>query len=277
MSRRPELCANALPLAEHVAPEHAIAARKYFEARRNPDGLLRSTWNTVEYAINRNISIGPEIRAYDFEHSQSLINMILRDPKTHQDVRLGALVLSTYIPVFKKRSNDELPDSEDCQAIYESLGAAIRYLQPLSIDEPPQWRMAESAVLALSARTKQPDLLLYPTSPREENSLDGSINHDSYFMDTNGKIPIQQKLIRTDRAYDEWITILTLQPLMERGLRKCKMSDVADLSEQVNYLLSLIVAETSGERLSDDELIFLNHLSSAVASHRWKRQKAAAA
>ncbi len=268
-----ELCIEAQPLAEHVLAEQATAARKYYEARRNPDGVLRSTWNTVEYATNLQIPVSREVREYDFEHAQGLIHMILQHPNTHQDVRLGALVLSSYIPLFKKRSLNEAVTVGDCQSIYESLGGAMRYLQPLVVDQPPQWRMAESAVLALSARTRQPDLLLYPTSPREENSLNGSLNHDSYFMDMNQKIPIQQKLIRTNRSYDEWITILTLQPLVEGGLKKARYPQMESLAEQINYLLSVIIAETNGERMTRDELAFLNHLSAAVASHRWKKRE----
>ncbi len=268
-----EFCVEAQPLAEHLLAEHATAARKYYEARRNPEGVLRSAWNTVEYATNQHIPVGPEVREYDFEQAQVLIHMILQHPNSHQDVRLGALVLSSYIPLFKKRSKNQIASPEDCQSVYESLGGAMRYLQPLVVNQPPQWRMAESAVLALAARTRQPDLLLYPTSPREENSLNGSLNHDSYFMDMSQKIPIQQKLIRTDRLYDEWITILTLQPLVEGGLRKARYPEMESLAEQINYLLSVIIAETNGEQMTRDELAFLNHLSAAVASHRWKREK----
>lgn len=261
------------PLAEHIPPTDITASRRHFERRRNPEGLLRSTWNQVEYALNQNIDIDPAVREYDFEHAQCLISMVLQHPEAHQDSRLGALVLSSYIPLFKKRGALEEVTPEDCVAVYESLGAIMRYLNPLAPDETPHWRMAETAVLTLSARTRQPDLLLYPTSPREENSTEGQFNHDSYFVSNDGKVPIQQKLIRTDKAYDEWITVLTLQPLVERGLRKTQQSDINGLTDQINYLLSLIIAETSGQAMDKDEVSFLNYLSAAVASHRWKRER----
>lgn len=261
------------PLAEHVEPAFAAREMQRYETRRNPEGLFRSAWNYAEYALNQRVESSEEVRQLYFESAQNLIGMVLNHSNTHQDVRLGALVLSSYLPLFQKRSNEESISPDDCLDMYYSLGSAMQHLQPLELDHPPQWRMAETAVLALAARTLQPDLLLYPTSPREETSSNALLNHDSYFYTGDDKIPIQQKLIQTNKSYDEWITILTLQPLVEKGLRKVHESSPQTLSDQVNYLLSLIIAETAGEELCRDERKFLNYLSQAVVSHRYKPQQ----
>lgn len=262
------------PLAEDLEPAFIAREMQRYETRRNPEGLFRSAWNYVEYGLNQRITYDDDVRLYQFDHAQNLLGMTLKHPKTHQDVRLGVLVLSSYIPLFAKRSFDSEVSSHDCKEIYQSLGEAMRFLQPLDVDMPPQWRMAETAVLALSARTSNPELLLYPTSPREETSSNASMNHDSYFTEGKEKIPIQQKLIRTDKSYDEWITVLTLQPLIERGLRKSKASEPSELTDQLNYLLSLIITETSGSVVSREEKRFLDTMSSAVASHRWAQDRA---
>ena len=256
------------PLAEYMEPSFVTSEMKHYETRRNPEGLFRSAWNHAEFGLNKNVACDDVVRKYYFEHAQYLLGRTLDHPDVHQDVRLGALVLSSYMALFQKRSTDQHIGAEDCYDIYMSLGKAMSYLQPLEVDRSPQWRMAETAVLALSARTLQPDLLLYPASPREEASLESSLNHDSYFYTPEEKIPIQQKLIQTDKEYDEWITILTLQPLVEKGLRRARAAQPVALVDQVNLLFALIVADTNGEELAKDEKSFLDYLSQAVVAHR---------
>lgn len=265
-----ELLANMpRPLAEHVQPELASAAVRLYETKTQPSGLLRSAWHHVEMGLNQG---GPKADEANemFRTGQQLIAMILRNPNAHQDTILGAFTLSTYLPLLRKRCIEETITEEDCGDIYKSLGAAMSYLKPLAIDEPPQWRMAEVGVLALSARTHQPWLLLYPTSPREESSKTQALNHDSYFYEEGGKAPLQQKLLPTQKIYDECITVLTLQPIVDKALRAVGGVAPDSLSEKVNYLLSLIIAETSGQKLNRNETKFLNYMSEAVAAHHYR-------
>ncbi len=254
------------PLAEDVDQALAKAALRKYETKKNPSGFLRSAWNYAEYALNSKGSEKSELEEY-FHTSQLLTAMVLIDPKTHQDVALNALTLSTYLPLFEKRSDDREITHDDCKGIYRSLGSAMQYLRPLDVDEPPQWRMAEVAILALSARARQPHLLMYPTSPREESSGIQELNHDSYFYDGTGKIPIQQKLLPTQKVYDEYINIMTVQPLLDLALKKNGESAPASLADKVNYLLSLIISESTGTTLSRDEAKFLNNMTEAVVAH----------
>ena len=254
------------PLAEDVDQTLAKAALRKYESKKNPSGVLRSAWNYAEFALNSRGSNRSELEEY-FHTSQLLTAMVLMDPKTHQDVALNAFTLSSYLPLFEKRSDDREITYGDCENIYRSLGSAMQYLRPLNVDEPPQWRMTEVGVLALSARARQPHLLLYPTSPREESSGIQELNHDSYFFDASGKIPIQQKLLPTQKIYDEYINIMTVQPLLDLALKKNGESAPATLADKVNYLLSLIIAESTGQDLSRDEIKFLNTMTEAVVAH----------
>ena len=249
-------------LDQHVA----LAALKQFETRRNPSGLLHSAWSNAEYALNMKDSDRGE-RDEFFHTSRLLTSMALAHPKVRQETALNSLTLATYLPVFTKRASDIEVSSEDCDDVYRSLGQAMGYLRPLTVNEPPQWRMVEVASLALSARSHQPQLLLYPASPREEATATSPLNHDSYFLDTNGKIPVQQKLIPTQKIYDECIQVLTMQPLLDKAHRKSGKTDKGELGEQVNHLLSLIVAEASGVEMERDELTFLNVMTEAVVAH----------
>jgi hypothetical protein len=261
-----ELNRTPAPLAEHIDQALAKAALHKYESKKSPSGVLRSAWNYAEFALNSRGSERSELEEY-FHTSQLLTAMVMMDPKTHQDVALNALTLSTYLPLFEKRSDDREVTNADCENIYRSLGSAMQYLRPLRVDEPPQWRMTEVGILALSARARQPHLLLYPTSPREESSGIQALNHDSYFFDTNGKIPIQQKLLPTQKVYDDYINIMTVQPLLDIALKKSVDSGPATLADKVNYLLSLIIAESTAQKLSRDEIKFLNAMTEAVVAH----------
>ena len=263
----------ARPLAEVVALNAADAAVKHYEVRRTPAGLLHSAWVHTEYALNQECS--PQAASYYIETAQMLIGNIINkgdliaDQKVCQDTILHSLVLSTYIPLFMARKEKKVIQNSDCRMAYESLGKALQYLQPLEVDEPPQWRMTETAVLALSARIGRPDLLLYPASPREEGSEVDAYNHDSYFHSHDNKLPVQQKLLPTPCEYDEDITILTLDPLITKAMRATSELNERNwtIAEKVNLLLGRIVADTAGVGLSRKEERFLNVLTRAVAAH----------
>ena len=254
------------PLAEDLDQQLASAALKKYETRKNPNGLLHSAWSYAEYALNAR-EVRQSGREEHFHTSRLLTSMVVNHPKVGQDTLLGALTLTTYVPLFSKRAFEEEIDSKDCEDVYRSLGLAMNYLRPLAIDEPPQWRMAEIGVLALSARSRQPKLLMYPTSPREETSEIQALNHDSYFYDERGKIPIQQKLLPTQKIYDDCIKILTLEPLLDKAFKKNRDAVNTTLSQKVNYLLSLIVSEVSDVELNRDEVAFLNAMTEAVVAH----------
>ncbi len=255
----------ARPLAEEVSADIVSEAVERYTARRTPAGFLHSAWHHVEYAMNKDC---PEIAApYYLESAEYLIGKIIVKPEAHQDTKLGALILSTYMPVLSKRAGEESVEKEDCESVYRSMGYALRFMRPLNLDEPPQWRMVEAATLALSARIGRPELLLYPSSPREEQSREQEFNHDAYFYTGTDKIPIQQKIQATQKTYDECITMLTIDPIIDKALRTTRQSSERSLSDKINYLLALIVAETANEKISRQERRFLNILTQAIAAH----------
>ena len=260
-------------LAEELSPELAYASMMRYGTRRTPEGRLQSAWNHAEFALSRSSRIDEELRRVYIEYAQALLGDIIASPKSHSDTQLGAFVLSSYLPCLQKRALGEAIDPTDCQDTYLSLGAAIKYLQPLSVEEPPQWRMAEVAILAASARMRRPELLLYPGSPREEASPVAQYNHDGYFLVDSTKLAIQQKLTPSDRDYDDSITILILEPILRRACKKAGLSEAASTSEQLNHALSLIVAEAHSHELTSSEQALLNHLSSAVAHHRFAAER----
>jgi hypothetical protein len=68
-------------------------------------------------------------------------------------------------------------------------------------------------------------------------------------------------------VYDECIKIMTVQPLLDLALKKSGEQIPASLADKVNYLLALIISETSGATLSREEAKFLNTMTEAVVAH----------
>lgn len=258
---------SVLELAENLNPEELLPTKKRNEARRTSTGLFRSAWTYVEYALNQRLSISEDERAWHRNMAQYLLGNIINNHNAPQDTILGSMVLSTYLPTLKKRSTGEMIGSGDLEDIYVSLGAAMSYLRPLEIDEPPQSRMEEVVMLALSARTRQSDFLMFPASPREEASEIQSYNHDGYFMNYSTKYPIQKKIIPTNKVYDNRITMMTLAPLFDKVAKKHFGEIEPTLAGKLNTAIACIIAETNGSELTPQERGYLNDLSEAVVAH----------
>lgn len=264
---------HARHLAEELSGHEITTALYKYGTRRKPEGLFYSAWNHIEYSLNKSLELEGDIRECYLDYAQDLVGYMASNPDAHQGTQLSGLVLASYLPVFRKRMRSEEILRDDCNDIYQSLGAAIKYLEPLTPGDPPDWRMSETAILAASARITRPNFLLFPTSPREESSATSEFNHDSYFYAGDHKLPIQQKLYPTDKQYDDWITILTLQPMLARAYKKSGVPPHSSDADQLNYFMGLIVSETSGYELDRSEKLFLDHMS----SHKDARNEAAAA
>jgi hypothetical protein len=254
------------PLAENLPLVAAKESLNRFMTRQTKTGLFHSAWRHVEYALNREVGLDDSLKESYFDDASQLLGKVIRH-KTTEDLQLASLTLGSYLPCFLKRARGDTITSDDCTRVYQSLGSAITYLEPRRPDDPPCWRMTETAVLALAARTKQPELLLYPTSPREEASDTSSENHDSYFMAADKKLPLQQKLLPTAKSYETHITLLNLLPMLSYAYTKANLPMPDEPIDNLNYLLGLIVAETHAAKLTKQEKQFLDHLSRAVAWH----------
>lgn len=262
-----ELDYIAQPLAEQVDPIYAMAAAEQYQTRRKPGGLLLSAWSHIELGLNQKLDYSQPVKDSNFAIAQQLVGEIVHDERTHEDTMIGAYVLASYLPLFHKRAVSREVDQQDCRQVYDSLGKMIAYLDPGGSTRISPWKLSESAVLALSARTSQPQLLLYPTSPREESSNVQRYNHDSYFYSDDSKYPIQQKFVGVEKEYDPSITMLTLQPLIDKATRVAGMQPCEGTTDRVSRILSLIVCETNGIDLNESEQRFLNFMSTAVAAH----------
>lgn len=275
-AERDRIAVEQMLLAELVVPQQAVEAVRKYSAKKTPNGLLDSAWNHAEYAMNQRIGVDRVVRECYFDYTDDLTGRIINQHRGSETTLLGALVLSSYLPLLKKRSFGETISSTDCQNVYDSLGHALGYMQPLNSDDPPLWYQTEVTMLAASARMKQPHLLMYPSSPREEAAKYHQTNHDSYFVAGRTKYPVQQKLIPVDREYDQQVTMLFFEDVLDHAFRKTAQLAPAESADRLNHVVSLIVAETHGELLPKSDRSFMNCVSRAVAYHyHTARQNAA--
>lgn len=264
------------PLAEDIDLHICLAALDKYKSRRTSAGLFHLAWRGVELGLNQAPELNDLDRQDSFDRASMCLGEVLRCPGSTEDARLGALTVASYLPCLQKRAYGQSITSEDCRDVYESLGAAIGYMQPLLAGDPPQWRMMETAVLAASARIGRPEMLLYPTSPREESSPTSGENHDSYFVLNNKKLAIQQKLMPTKKQYLPHITLLNFQPMLELSYRKNGLAVPGDPGDQLKHMLGLIRRESRGDELELREQKFMNHISRAIAYHHEKAERLAA-
>lgn len=253
--------------AEELAPDIAHAAMIHFTRRTSADGKYRSAWYHVEFALHQTSELDEDIRTGYIDTAQMLLGEVIQKPTTPGPTRFGALVLSTYLPALHERAKGRPVTRDDCEGIYQSLGAAIGYIRPLPSDEPPPAIMVESVLLALSARTRQPEYLLYPASPREESSTIAAYNHDSYFLDRlRHKLPLQQKSCATGKLYDPSVTVIVLEPILDKAYKKYGFERPATLHEKINHILSLVLVDTQQNTLTRKEKAFLDFMGENIVS-----------
>lgn len=257
----------SLSLAENLSAQYCTDAVGNYLVRRTANGRLKSAWAHVEYALNHEVEMDDFERNESLDCARSLTRMILDKTSAHMDTHFEALILACYLPVFKKRAYGIDITADDCANVYESLCNAFAYIKPLEVGEMPSTLSLEAFVLALSARTRRPDYLMYPTSPREESSEQQSVNHDSYFIKYQTKLPIQQKLIPTEHEYNHPITMLTLMPLVSKANRKCGYVVEDEPADQLNNPIALVVAEVMGEQLEKHEKTLLDTMSEGVVAY----------
>lgn len=263
----PRFTSTPLELAEHLNPEYSLAAMGRDVVRRTAKGRLRSCWQHIEHCLNHSSGASTFEREENFDCAMALTQKIIAKKEAHIDTQLEALVVASYIPVFKKRAYSEVITPDDCIDIYASLVEAFAYLRPLTHGIIPSSLALETFILAASARTRRPDYLLYPASPREESSTVRAINHDSYFVKDGTKLPVQQKLIATGEMYDRPITMLTLLPILKKASHRSGYTIDDTDADLINHTIALVVAEASGEELEKHEKMMLNIVSESVVAH----------
>jgi hypothetical protein len=256
------------PLAENLAPEIALTGLRAYMTRRKPAGLFHSAWAHIEYAMNQNHpSFDAQLRQKYFGDASYLLGQIInKNDQAGEDLFLRALTLNSFLPAFSKRAIQQPITSRDCHDAYQSLGAALQYHEKHADPLTRSWRFAETITHAAAARSRQPELLFWPTSPREEASDRQRNNHDGYFIHKDVKIPGQLKLIETEREYDEPIIVIYLLPILDHACMRAGLSKSLDFGQSLDFAAEAIIAETTQQEIQPQQLRFLDYFSRSIAA-----------
>lgn len=266
------------PLAEHLPAAVAMNALQQFSRKKRASGKFHSAWATTEAALCQDINFGEDLRQLYIDYARELLYdpMHLQGDKTSVLLRLEATVLCAFLPVFERRALCEPVSKEDVHNIYRSLGSALEFAYTndklaLEVSSTPPSQCAELIVMGLAARIGVPDFLLYPSSPREEQSSLQPHNHDNYFINQNDKSPVQIKVMDCEKKYDSRIRVITIESLVEvvnrsqRRFAKKQAFQIEDIISEYMELGYLIIHESSGEHLSPADRNALDKASQLIA------------
>lgn len=246
------------PLAEHVDADIALAAMRHCMTLRKPEGHFHSAWRHIEFAMNQNVTyLNDPLRKKYMGDAQWLLAGILdargneQRRKTNPDLYAQAITLNIFLPVLTKRALQQRITPEDCQNIYLSFGTAFRTINAFNYPDSSykSARFAEMLGPTLSARTKRPDALLYQSSPREEASTIQPLNHDGYFIKGEEKLPLQTKLIHTEKIYHDPTRTIYIEPLAEHALKRSGIIPKEielPLGNYTEMIAELVSEETAG-------------------------------
>ena len=264
------------PLAEMLPPQLTVNALRHYLTFRNPEGQFASGWMHIEFAMNHSLALDSDMRQKYIGDAAFLFATAADNPRSHMETRLGAMVATNYLPVFSKRANNQPVTQDDCADIYRGLAATITYLTPPGSTVLESWRLTELIPLAMSARTGQPELLLYPASPREESSRYAQSNHDAYFVADKQKIALQQKLIASEEPYDYPFQVITLLPIVQNALKRTGYTDFESPTDAFEFVVHAMIAEAQDLDVQPYERDLLNLLSRSIAARRRYCDEAAA-
>lgn len=265
------------PLAEKLPAAVAMNALNKFSRRRRASGKFHSAWATTEAAVCQDIPLSDDLRSLYIDYARELLYepMHLQGDQTSVLLRLESAVLCSFLPIFERRALNRVVTKEDVSNVYASMGSALAYAYTndrlaLEVSTTPPSQCAELIVMGFAARIGSPDFLLYPSSPREEQSEQQPQNHDNYFITSGEKIPIQIKVMECDKEYDERIRVITIESIMEvvnRSQRRFakKQPSRCELIHDYMQLGHLVIKESAGEPLDPAERNALDKASQLVA------------
>jgi hypothetical protein len=221
------------------------------------DIYMGHAWNCVEQALSSDAPLYTRSNQKVLNEAFITANNVLRNHNQHNlNEVLEAISFRNYEGLFRALA-EKRPITSDL--VYESrqnVGALITTIDdnpdfPKEYDDPIRGFMAEQTVQWLSLQNaflyENPELIIYPTSPREGHSNMAAFNHDGYQITQSGRMRIETKRgynnKRSRRTYDESIVYVVLQDILDQTRSRCggKVGSPRD-----NFLIGAIRDTTNG-------------------------------
>lgn len=185
----------------------------------------------------------------------STLDTIIRDPEGTSNIveTLEAVALKNFEGLFRARATGRPITPDLMKQTRDNIGAMICTIDEIE-DAPPQYDgyvsgfTAEQIICWLTLYTGDPANAIYPTSHREGRSEQRRLNHDSYMLRGDTKIPVEVK--RRHRR-----TKKRNQPRYDKPIIKVVLQDILDQTASVhggtksrrdNFLIDYIRFDLSG-------------------------------
>ena len=199
------------------------------------DIYMSHAWACVEQALSSDSPLYARNNQKVLNEAFTTANNVLRNHNKHNlNEILEAISFKNYERLFRALALRKPISSELIHETRQNVGALIA-----TIDEQPEYPkeyndnirgfMAEQTVQWLSLddalQGENPELIIYPTSPREGHSNLKAFNHDGYQITEHGRVRIETKRShsskRTRRTYDKSIAYVVLQDILDETRSRC--------------------------------------------------------
>ncbi|MEO5499615.1 MAG: hypothetical protein ABIR46_03885 [Candidatus Saccharimonadales bacterium] len=215
------------------------------------DIFMSHAWTCVEHALSSDVPLYERSNQKVLNEAFITANNVLRNHNRHNlNEILEAISFKNYEGPFRALADKQPITHGLVYETQQNVGALITTIDdhpdfPKEYDDSIRGFMAEQTIQWLSLENallrENPELIIYPTSPREGHSNMKAFNHDGYQVTQHGRVRIETKRSkgnkRTRRSYDKSIAYIVLEDILEntRSRRGGKVGSPRD-----NFLIGAI-------------------------------------
>lgn len=200
------------------------------------DIYMSHAWDCVEHALSGDAPLYTRNNHKLLNEAFSTANNILRNHNQHNlNEVLEAIAFRNYEGLYRCLAEHRPITPDQVYAARQNVGALITTIDenpdfPKEYDDSVRGFMSEQTVQWLSLNNalvyENPEMIIYPTSPREGHSRRlRAFNHDGYQITSNGRVRIETKRShaahRKRRSYDKSIVYVVLQDILDNTRSKC--------------------------------------------------------
>ena len=199
------------------------------------DIFMAHAWTCVEQALSSDAPLYSRSNQKVLNEAFITANNVLRNHDRHNlNEILEAISFKNYEGLFRALGTRQPVTHDLMYEARQNVGALITTIDenpdfPKEYDDPIRGFMAEQTIQWLSLHNalleENPELIIYPTSPREGHSRLKAFNHDGYQVTSEGRVRIETKRSnntkRKRRTYDKSITYVVLEDILEETRSRC--------------------------------------------------------
>lgn len=199
------------------------------------DIFMSHAWTCVEQVLSSDAPLYTHSNKKVLNEAFITANNVLRNHDRHNlNEILEAISFKNYEGPFRALGERQVITPELVHETRQNVGALITTIDdhpdfPKEYDDSIRGFMAEQTIQWLSLHNAllydNPELIIYPTSPREGHSNLKAFNHDGYQITEHGRVRIETKRSnaskRKRKTYDSSITYIVLEDILKQTRSRC--------------------------------------------------------